>query len=216
MLPLSFAEVGGAVPEIAVEHFMVRGGYPRLYQVDMPYEVYHQNDIRTYRERDVTQLLKVQNIAAFRQLLGLLALNTSNVINYTGLARDLGFLSHLLRIRDTSDLVGSVHVAAVMENLVVAEPAKHDVHQGVSPELFFYRDDSTIEIDLLDLTDTPRVITVKASATYRPHQARHLATIGPTLGIEPDQRWVVYRRTHTQRGTEHRVVPVAAYLLFGN
>ena len=54
LLPLSYAELekGGIAPEI--EDYMVRGGYPRLYDVDVPERIYYSGYINTYLERDIS------------------------------------------------------------------------------------------------------------------------------------------------------------------
>nr|WP_305086015.1 ATP-binding protein [Corynebacterium sp. CCUG 51687] len=257
LLPLSFREALTARPEISAEEFMVRGGYPRLYQVDMPPEIYYQNYLRTYVERDVTQLLNVQNAEAFQKMMKLLALNAGHLINYTGLARELGvafatvknwvsilessfivfalrpfhtnsrktltktpklyfydtgLLCHLLGLRTKADLVRSPALGAVMENLIVAETAKCYHHQGVAPELYFYRDDSKIEVDLLDMTHEPRAVAIKSSVTFRSRHGKNLATVGSQLNIDPARRWVVYRGEHNQQLEEFKVVPAAEYL----
>ncbi|OIR45805.1 ATP-binding protein [Corynebacterium sp. NML130628] len=257
LLPLSFREALAARPDISAEEFMIRGGYPRLYQIDMPPEIYYQNYLRTYVERDVTQLLNVQNAEAFQKMMNLLALNAGNLINYTGLARELGvafatmknwvsilessfivfalrpfhtnsrktltktpklyfydtgLLCHLLGLRTKADLVRSPALGAVMENLLVAETAKCYHHQGVTPELYFYRDDSKIEVDLLDMTHGPRAVKIKSSMTFRSRHGKNVATVGSQLDIDPAQRWVVYRGEHGQQLEEFKVVPAAEYL----
>lgn len=257
LLPLSFREALTARPDMSIEEFMVRGGYPRLYQVDMPPEIYYQNYLRTYVERDVTQLLNVQNAEAFQKMMRLLALNAGSLINYTGLARELGvafatvknwvsilessfivfalrpfhtnsrktltktpklyfydtgLLCHLLGLRTKADLVSSPALGAVMENLIVAETAKCYHHQEVAPELYFYRDDSKIEVDLLDMTREPHAVAIKSSVTFRPRHGKNLATVGSQLNIDPAQRWVVYRGEHSQQLEEFKAVPAAEYL----
>ncbi|OIR42647.1 AAA family ATPase [Corynebacterium sp. NML140438] len=257
LLPLSFREALTARPDMSIEEFMVRGGYPRLYQVDMPPEIYYQNYLRTYVERDVTQLLNVQNAEAFQKMMKLLALNAGSLINYTGLARELGvsfatvknwvsilessfivfalrpfhtnsrktltktpklyfydtgLLCHLLGLHTKADLVRSPALGAVMENLIVAETAKCYHHQGVAPELYFYRDDSKIEVDLLDMTHEPRAVEIKSSVTFRSRHGKNLATVGSQLDIDPAQRWVVYRGEHSQQLEEFKAMPAAEYL----
>lgn len=257
LLPFSFREALTARPDMSIEEFMVRGGYPRLYQVDMPPEIYYQNYLRTYVERDVTQLLNVQNAEAFQKMMKLLALNAGNLINYTGLARELGvafatvknwvsilessfivfalrpfhtnsrktltktpklyfydtgLLCHLLGLHTKTDLVSSPALGAVMENLIVAETAKCYHHQGVAPELYFYRDDSKIEVDLLDMTHEPRAVEIKSSVTFRSRHGKNLATVGSQLDIDPAQRWVVYRGEHSQQLEEFKAMPGAEYL----
>ncbi|WP_257202923.1 ATP-binding protein [Corynebacterium cystitidis] len=259
LLPLSFREVRRARPEMTVEDFMVRGGYPRLYQLDMPAGAYFQSYVQTYLQRDVSQLLKAQNLGSFRQLLGLLALNAGQLVNYTGLARELGvsfatvknwvsilessfviftlrpfyvnsrkkltktpklyfydtgLLCHLLGISSKDQLVDSPSFGAACENLVVSETAKHYLHEGKVPELYFYRDDSKAEIDLLDMTAAPTAIEIKSSATFRPKYARHLTGTASVLGIPVENRHVVYRGAYGQTLEHYVATPMEEYLLF--
>lgn len=99
-----------------------------------------------------------------------------------------------------------------MENLIVAETAKCYHHQGIAPELYFYRDDSKIEVDLLDMTHEPRAVEIKSSVTFRSRHGKNLATVGSQLDIDPAQRWVVYRGEHSQQLEEFKAMPAAEYL----
>lgn len=83
---------------------------------------------------------------------------------------------------------------AVVENAVVSEIVKRHLNEGDNPELFFYRDDSKREIDLLDFTgsSSPVAVEVKSSRTHRDKYARHLG-ICDELGIARENRYVVAR-----------------------
>jgi predicted AAA+ superfamily ATPase len=62
---------------------------------------------------------------------------------------DSGLLCYLLRIRSPDDL--RIHAArgAVFESWVVSEIVKNYVHRGQEPDVFFWRDSSAHEIDLV-------------------------------------------------------------------
>ena len=128
---------------------------------------------------------------------------------------DTGLLCHLLRITSPEDLLASGHLGAVVENLVVAETLKYHLHRGVRPELFYYRDDSKCEIDLLDVTDATsrRAIEVKAGETYRERFSTQLARVGAGLGFEPERRIVVYRGRETFQTRACRVVSLGELLV---
>ena len=61
--PLSFAEARVAHPELTVEEFLVRGGFPELYQ-NLRIEVreFYRSLVLTYLERDLRQFLRVANL----------------------------------------------------------------------------------------------------------------------------------------------------------
>lgn len=108
---------------------------------------------------------------------------------------DTGLLCYLLGIESIQQLVESPHFGAIFENLVVAETMKRHLNEGVRPELYFYRDDSKREIDLLDFTDAshPWAVEIKSSRTYHDKYARHLQTVCDEIGIGREGRCVVAR-----------------------
>jgi predicted AAA+ superfamily ATPase len=95
----------------------------------------------------------------------------------------------------------------VFENLIVAEVFKLHLNEGRNPELYFYRDDSKIEVDLVDVTDraAPELVEVKSTTTYKPDLARHLGSVGDALAIPVEGRSVVMRSdaSHTVNGVKH-------------
>lgn len=129
---------------------------------------------------------------------------------------DTGLLVYLLGIRSLRDMLLSPQFGAIMENLIVVETAKHYQHQGVTPELYFYRDDSKAEIDLLDFTNTPRAIEVKSGMTYRHAFARHLTAIAPELGISPENRFLLFRENFSQKFDDYWLLPAQKYLTYFN
>jgi len=62
---------------------------------------------------------------------------------------DSGLLCYLLRIRNPDDL--RIHAArgAVFESWVVSEIVKNFIHRGLEPDVYFWRDSSAHEIDLV-------------------------------------------------------------------
>ena len=120
---------------------------------------------------------------------------------------DTGLLCHLLGIRTPEQLRDSPARGAVFENLVVAETLKRHLHAGRNPELYFYRDDSKIEVDLVDVTDcaSPELIEIKSTTTYKPDLARHLGGVGDALGIPEEGQGVVMRSdtSHVVNGVKH-------------
>ena len=108
---------------------------------------------------------------------------------------DTGLLCHLLGIRTPEQLRDSPARGSVFENLVVAETFKRHVNAGRNPELYFYRDDSKIEVDLIDITDrtAPELIEIKSTTTFKADFARHLGSVGDALGMPEKSRGVVMR-----------------------
>lgn len=119
---------------------------------------------------------------------------------------DTGLLCHLLGIRTREQLRDSPARGSVFENLIVAETLKRHLHAGLKPELYFYRDDSKIEVDLVDVTDrvAPELIEIKSTTTFKADLARHLGGVGAALGIPEEGRGVVMRsdESHMVNGTK--------------
>ena len=89
--PLSFAEAGAAYPDLAVEEFLVRGGFPELYgnrAIDP--EDFLRSYVATYLERDLRQLLQVSSLRDYERFLRVTALRTAQLLNRADLARDVG------------------------------------------------------------------------------------------------------------------------------
>ena len=108
---------------------------------------------------------------------------------------DTGLLCHLLHVRSELELAGSAHLGAIVENLVVSELLKSHLNTGEDPELYYYRDDSKREIDILDVTraDDALAIEVKSGETYRDKFSSQLSRVAGELGFDAGHCYVVYR-----------------------
>ncbi len=93
LLPLSYFELS-AKPTI--ENFLYTGGYPRLINSGMTPEDFFPTYIQTYVERDVRQLLQIQNLTLFQNFLYLLAGRAGQVFNASSLANELGVHSQTI------------------------------------------------------------------------------------------------------------------------
>ena len=92
LLPLAASEIG-TDRLLAVAQQVWRGAYPALWQ--SPVTLMQANDwfasyISTYIERDVRQLLNVQNLSTFQRFVRLCAGRTGTLLNLVKLAADAG------------------------------------------------------------------------------------------------------------------------------
>ena len=89
--PLSFAEAKAAHPRLGADEFMVRGGFPELYEnVEIESEGFYRSYVATYLERDLRQFLQVANLRDFERFLRAAALRSAQLLNRADLARDAG------------------------------------------------------------------------------------------------------------------------------
>jgi hypothetical protein len=89
LLPLDFSELknAGQLPDDYAE-ILLRGNYPALYQRPIPPSDFYANYTETYLERDVSELLKIKDLASFKTFLRLCAGRAGQILNLSELARD--------------------------------------------------------------------------------------------------------------------------------
>ncbi len=195
LLPFSLQEM--QLGELAIhdlDDLMWRGMYPPVHDRQLAPEQWFANYLVTYVERDVRQLIEVQNLSLFQRFIKLCAARCGQLLNLSSLASDCG-VSHktvrawisvleasyvvfllqphhqnfgkrlvktpklyfvdtglaafLLGIRDPQHL--SIHSArgALFENFVISELLKRRYNQGLPSNLFFWRNNAGVEVDLL-------------------------------------------------------------------
>lgn len=89
--PLTFREVKSVYPDLTVEEFLVRGGFPELYaDLEIDAHGYMQSYVATYLERDVRQLLEVSSLRDYERFIRASALRSSQLLNQADLGRDVG------------------------------------------------------------------------------------------------------------------------------
>ncbi len=91
LLPLTYDELVSADKAAAsLDEVLFTGGYPALF--DRPVQARHWLSayVASYVERDVLQLLKVQDLDAFQRFLRLCAGRSGQVLNLSSLATDCG------------------------------------------------------------------------------------------------------------------------------
>lgn len=82
---------------------------------------------------------------------------------------DTGVVSHLLGIRNSEQLFSHPTRGALFENYIIAEAVKAYTHHRREPPLYFWRDQTGHEIDLLvDEAGTLYPMEIKSGATVNP------------------------------------------------
>jgi predicted AAA+ superfamily ATPase len=111
LLPLSAAELGDSVGgSCALDEVLWRGSYPALH-INPSVEPgdWFASYITTYLERDVRQILQVQDLATFQRFVRLCAGRTGQLLNLSNLAGEAG-ITHTtarawLSVLESSDVV---------------------------------------------------------------------------------------------------------------
>ncbi|TPW09082.1 MAG: ATPase (AAA+ superfamily)-like protein, partial [Halothiobacillaceae bacterium] len=108
LLPLSLAEMPGD-QALSLDALMVRGSYPALHTQPVLPADWFASYVATYVERDVRQVLNVQDLSTFQRFLRLCAGRTGQLLNLTALAGETG-ISHStarawMSVLEASDLL---------------------------------------------------------------------------------------------------------------
>ncbi len=98
LLPLSMHELAGVGKPSTMQDAIVSGFLPRIHANDglSPAEVY-EDYYRTYVERDVRQIVMVENQLAFETFMRLLAGRVGQLVNFESLSGEIGVSAQTLR-----------------------------------------------------------------------------------------------------------------------
>lgn len=89
--PLSYAELRPHLPaEVTANLLCWQGGYPRIYDKDIPATAFYQAYLATYVERDVRQVKNIGNLEAFTRFIQICAGFIGQTINKSTLAEAAG------------------------------------------------------------------------------------------------------------------------------
>lgn len=220
LYPLSLAELHQNDITQNINHNILRGGFPKLYQTDLDATKYYANYTQTYLERDVRQLINLKDMTAFQKFMRLCAgriacpLNANELANETGVSAttinqwlsvleasyiiyrlaplyenfgkrltkspklyfaDVGLASYLLGIETEQQLDRDPARGRLFENMVLLEIIKKRANQGLEPNVFFYRDKSQLEVDIVYQQGHQLIpIEVKSGETYQKDYTKSL------------------------------------------
>ncbi len=108
LLPLAATEIPG-LAETPLNTMLLKGAYPALYTQAIHPQDWFASYIATYVERDVRQLVNVQDLTVFQRFLRLCAGRTGNLLNLNALAGEAGVsqvtAQAWMSVLESSDLV---------------------------------------------------------------------------------------------------------------
>lgn len=110
LLPLAGAELAGVADgTLALDALLWRGGYPVLHTQAVTPGDWFSSYVATYLERDVPQVLKVQDLGVFQRFLRLCAGRTGQLLNLSAVAGEAGITHTTARawmsVLESSDVV---------------------------------------------------------------------------------------------------------------
>ncbi len=132
LLPFSLTELQNTekAPE-SVDELLYRGLFPPIYDRNIPANVWLQNYVATYLERDVREILNVVDMAAFQRFVQLCAGRCGQLLNVSSLANDAG----ITRVTAQSWLT----VLQASHLIFLVSPWSRNISKRVikSPKLYF-------------------------------------------------------------------------------
>ncbi|MEZ5031429.1 MAG: ATP-binding protein [Saprospiraceae bacterium] len=91
LLPFAIRELKQAGQALEdADQTMVTGFYPRLFDQDIPPNLFYPSYVQTYLERDIADLVSARNLLPFRKFMQLLAGRIGQLINFSSLGIEVG------------------------------------------------------------------------------------------------------------------------------
>jgi hypothetical protein len=144
LLSLSYKEITNAGIKINnTDHYIYYGSYPAVYDRKTPPGPYYSSYLNTYVERDVRQLLNVQNLSLFETFVTLLAGRVGQLLNLSEIGNNLGIdhktVKKWLSVLETSFII------------YLLQPYHTNMNKRLikTPKLYFY--DTGLASNLLGL-----------------------------------------------------------------
>ncbi len=97
LLPMSFNELQAAGFQLELDEWMLKGGYPRIYQDNLNPTKAYQNYFQTYVERDVRQLIQIKDLTQFERFMHILAGRIGQILNMEQIGGEIGTSSHTVK-----------------------------------------------------------------------------------------------------------------------
>ncbi len=119
---------------------------------------------------------------------------------------DTGLLCYLLGVKESKTLVVNALKGNLFENLIVAEQKKQNHHQCHNKELYFWRDTSEHEIDLLIPNGTQfDIFEIKASETINSSQFKGMDFVEKISVDKVASKTLIYGGNDNQIRTNYMV-----------
>jgi predicted AAA+ superfamily ATPase len=195
LLPFSLSELEASnIQNESLNKQILEGFYPDIIRKKSSASRWITNYIRTYLERDVRLIRNIGDILLFSKFLKICASRTSQLLNMSSIAKELGvehktldawlsvlessyilyrlppyfnnfnkrliksskiyfydtgIVCHLLGIYSVEGLQKSNYYGAIFENFIVSEIIKNRKNKEQFGEVYFYRDSTGNEVDVL-------------------------------------------------------------------
>ncbi|GMR21688.1 MAG: ATP-binding protein [Gammaproteobacteria bacterium] len=254
LLPMTYGELqhAGKIGQ-NLDQILFDGAFPPIFDRELESHPWYGNYVRTYLERDVRQLIKVQDLGAFQRFLKLCAGRSGQLLNLSSLANDCGithntakawisvleanYIVHLLPphhqnfnkrlvktpklyfldtglatwllgIQNIEQLTTHVQRGALFETWVISELLKARYNSGETSNLYFWRDRSGHEVDLLiDHGTQLSPLEIKSGQTINRDYFKGLDFWRKLAGETAGPAWLVYGGDTRQMRSDVTILP---------
>ncbi len=150
LFPFDFQELKNAgLLRDEYEHHLINGFYPAIFDRNIPPSDFYSNYIETYIQRDVSELISIQNMSLFRKFLSLCATRAGQILNLSSLANECGI----------STPTAKAWLSALENSYIIflLYPYFKSYKKRIikSPKLYFY--DTGLVCNLLKITDINQI-----------------------------------------------------------
>jgi uncharacterized protein len=120
---------------------------------------------------------------------------------------DSGLLCYLLRIERADDLQTHAMRGAIFETWVVGETLKHRHNLGMPPDVYFWRDNHGLEVDLLfEHRSRLHAVEIKSGTTFHPSWLDPARRWRSLVGAAATEPLLVYGGDNGHRGADYEVL----------
>ena len=218
LLPFSLSELEASnIQNESLNKQILEGFYPDIIRQKSSASRWITNYIRTYLERDVRLIRNIGDILLFSKFLKICASRTSQLLNMSSIAKELGvehktldawlsvlessyilyrlppyfnnfnkrliksskiyfydtgIVCHLLGIRSVEGLQKSNYYGAIFENFIVSEIIKNRKNKEQFGEVYFYRDSTGNEVDVL-IENEGNLIPIEIKSAVKIQKEHH-------------------------------------------
>ncbi|MGI6341863.1 MAG: ATP-binding protein [Bacteroidales bacterium] len=150
LFPFDFQELKSAeLLQYDYTTHLLKGFYPAIYDRNIKAVDFYPNYIETYIQRDVSELLAIQDMSLFRKFLSLCATRAGQILNMSNLAKECGISSPTVK-----------SWLSALENsyvIFLLQPYYKNFSKRVtkSPKLYFY--DTGLLCNLLRISDVSQI-----------------------------------------------------------
>ena len=176
MLNLSSREIQDGMGNYSENDYLVKGGYPELYaRPEIDSHFWFSAYLTTYLERDVRNILNVGSLRDFDRFLRAVAIRTSQILSYSGLARDVGISPNTAR--------KWISVLQASGQIILLEPYHRNLGKRLVKSPKLYMCDTGLALFLMGFEDLRSVINHPVSgAIWETHVVMQVIKHFQSLG----------------------------------